>query len=187
MKSIVVVLCFLILVPAGRADAETSRELKQGDRIRVHTADSSDQYILQSIGPDTLNVVSRDGKIESNIAVAGIEEIEVRVPRSKGSGVLWGLLIGCGVGGTFGIIYAVATDNEVDTDCGSPGDICNETIKGARAVGYATAFAVPFMALGAVIGASSPGERWERVEYPGSVSIGPGRDGAVVVQYTFSF
>lgn len=187
MQKFVVVLCFLILVPAGRTDAETGRELEQGDRIRVHTADSSEQYIFQSIRPDTLHVLSRDGEVESKIAVAEIEELEVRVPRSKGSGVLWGLLIGCAAGGTFGVIYAIATDDEVDTDCGSPGDICNDAIGAARVVGYATAIAVPFMALGAVIGASAPGERWERVEHPGSVSIGPGRDGAVVVQYTFSF
>jgi hypothetical protein len=189
MERKMVMVCATLVALAAPAFAGTERQLEQGDRVRVETADSRREYTLSAIQPDTLYVTPRGGGVVSPIAMKEVEKLELRVPRSKGVGALWGALIGGGVGGAAGMLYAIATWDEADADCGpSPVDeFCDTSISAWRVMGYTFAFGMPAMLLGIVIGTSAPGEKWERIDPPGDVGIQPGRDGSVVVQYTLSF
>ena len=190
MKRTTVIVSAMLVLVAQQAFAEAERGLEQGDRVRVRTKDASASYTLQGFHGDTLYVLTEAGGDPTRIAVREVEKIEVRVPRSKTAGALWGVAIGGVIGGAIGMGYAIATVDEVeDVECGPElGDeVCNTSIDVARVVGYTFAFGAPGMLLGGIIGASVPGERWQRVDLPGTVSVRPGRDGTVFLEYTLSF
>lgn len=182
-----VVVCAILVLLSEQVCAETGPELKHGDRIRVQTKDSREEYTLERFHPDTLFVLPRGDNGLSRIATGQVERVEVKVPRSPGSGALWGAVIGAAIGGGIGAIYAIATWDEVETECGQFDDICDNTASGLRFIGSVTVFGLPGMLLGGIIGAAAPGERWQPIDFPGTVSVRPGVDGTVVFQYSRSF
>jgi hypothetical protein len=190
MKRSLWIVSALLLLATAPTSAEAERGLEKGDRLRVRTGGSSVMCTLQSVRSDTLFALSRDGASPIRIAVGEVRQIDVRVPRSKTRGMLWGALIGGGIMSTVGMVYAITTNDEANADfCGSNpiDEFCDTSLRAWRVVGYTFAFGAPGMLLGGIIGAAAPGERWEHIDLPGALTVRPRMDGTVLLEYTLSF
>ncbi len=176
----------MVLLPANGI-AQTGHGFKEGDRLRISTAGNRESYVLERFSPDTLYVQGEKDKQSSSIAFGEIEKLEIRAPRSKGTGALIGAGIGGAIGATIGMIYGLATWDDVDADCGDPWNACSNTASSARVIGIIGAVGIPCMAVGALIGAVAPGQTWKQVELGGSLSMYIERGRELRVQYSRSF
>jgi hypothetical protein len=188
MKRPVLIAGCMIVLTALPAFAKEAHRLERGDRLRVHTDEASVLCTLQSVGLDTIHALGRDGTSPIHFLTGDVRKIDVRVPRSQTIGMLRGAVIGGGLLGTIGLVYAIATSGDVDP-CGTNpvGEICNSGFRAWRAIGYTFAFGAPGMLIGGIIGAAAPGERWQRIDVPGRLSLRPHSDGRVYLEYSLRF
>jgi hypothetical protein len=181
-----VIAAVLVLLPV-HGIAQTGHEFKEGEKLRIRTDGESGRYVLDRFSPDTLYVQGEKDEQFRRIALGEIEKLEIRVPRSKGTGALIGAGIGGAIGATIGMIYGLATWDDVEADCGDPWDVCSNTASSARVIGIIGAIGIPCMAAGALIGAAAPGQTWRQVELGGSLSMHVERGRELRVQYSRSF
>jgi hypothetical protein len=184
---IVAIISAILVFLAVQVHAEKKHELNEGDRLRIRMMGSSDTYVLERIRPDTLFVFPQNGDGSRHIAIGQVERVDVRVPRSAGSGALRGALIGGAVGVVAGAVYGIATWDDVNVNCGELNDLCSSTASAFRFMGVITLFGAHTMLLGGFIGAVAPGERWQRVELPGRVSMRIDAGRTVSIQYGLAF
>ncbi len=166
---------------------ETKRELNVGDHLRIQMTGSSGKYVLDRIRQDTLFVHREHDNEFQQMAFEQIERIEVRVPRSSGFGALRGAAIGGAIGGAIGALYALATWDDVNTNCGYLDEICSNTASGLRFIGSVAVFGIPGLVLGAVIGAAAPGENWQQIELTETMTIGIDANRTLFLQYSRTF
>ncbi len=186
VRVVTIVVAILILFSV-HGNADNKNELKAGDHLRIRMTGAKDKYVLDRIRPDTLYVYREHDNEFQQIVFGQIEKIEVKVPRSSGSGALRGALIGGGIGGVIGMLYAVATWDDVNTDCGQYNELCSNTASGLRFMGSVAVFGMPGMLLGAVIGAAVPGEHWQQIDLAAGMSLRIDSRSTLLVQYSKSF
>jgi len=186
VRVVAIVFAILILFSV-HGNAENKDELKAGDYLRIRLTGAREKYVLDRIRPDTLYVHREHDNEFLQIAFGQIEKVEVRVPRSSGSGALRGAVIGGGIGGMIGMLYAIATWDDVDTDCGDLDELCSNTASGLRFMGSVAVFGIPGMLLGAVVGAAAPGEHWQQIELAGGMSMRINSNRTLLIQYSKSF
>jgi hypothetical protein len=87
-------------------------------------------------------------------ALARLDRIDVRVPRSR----VRGAARGAALGALGGVLVGLAVGGYATTQCRPGDDMCGLALIGGPMLG--TMAGIPF---GAIIGASSPGKRWRRV------------------------
>jgi hypothetical protein len=177
----------ILLLATSRVYATPQTELQAGNRLRIKMSDSSKEYVLGRVSGDTLVVSSRNDDGMKRIAFDQVQRVDVRVPRSTGRGALRGALIGGMIGAGIGGVYAIATWDEVNADCGDFTPICSNGASGLRFVGSAAVFGIPGILVGAVVGAVAPGERWQSVNLPGNLTMGLGRHRQLSIQYSLAF
>jgi hypothetical protein len=151
-------IALLVLAPGDVTLAQRPAAVSTGQRVRVHWMESIRRRraigTVVEVRSDSL-VLAQPAGVRT-LALARLDRIDIRVPRSRaraavrggGLGLLGGFVVGAAVGG-----YA-ATRCEPRAD-----DMCSF----GRAVGgpvWGMMFGLPF---GAIIGAGSPGRRWQRV------------------------
>jgi hypothetical protein len=159
------------LAVPGRLAAQTSVSSVIGDTVRV-TARAVDQGIrgvLVAVRDDSL-YVRRYGRTIA-VPLSQVEWVEVRRRRSVLGGLLRGVLIGAPVGLASGYLAGELTEGSAD-DCA---DDCGliPVIYGAAGLATGTFF-------GGLLGATSPGGRWEHVSMRPSVAIAPARGGVAL-------
>ncbi len=186
MRVAAIVFAFIVLFSV-HSNAENKDELKEGDHLRIRMTGAKDKYVLDRVGPDTLYVYREHDNEFQQIAFGQIEKVEVKVPRSSGSGALRGAVIGGGIGGLIGMLYAVATWDDVNTDCGQYDELCSNTASGLRFMGAVAVFGMPGMLLGAVIGAAAPGEHWQQIDLAAGMSLRIDSRSTLLIQYSKSF
>ncbi len=186
MRVVTIVVAILIIFSV-RGNAENVHELKAGDQLRIRITGEKGKFVFDCIRLDTLYVHRKDDNAYQQIIFGQIEKIEVKVPRSSGSGALRGALIGGAVGGGIGAIYAIATWDDVNTDCGDLDELCDNTASSLRFMGSVAVFGIPGMLLGACIGAAAPGEHWQQIELAGGMSMRINSNRTLLVQYSKAF
>jgi hypothetical protein len=86
--------------------------------------------------------------------LARLDRIDVRVPRSRGRAAVRGAPLGA----LTGLFVGLAVGAYEASHCRPGNDMCGLAIIGGPVIG--TMAGIPF---GAIIGAGSPGRRWQRV------------------------
>lgn len=158
MRSWVIGLAIVLLV-AGVAGAQP---VSAGTSVRIWAPVpplSARIATFRAVRGDTIALVTAapgarmDGAGELLVPLATVSRLEVRMPRSAGRGAwrgAWrGALAGTAVGLVIGL-FGVAADN-----CGLEGPCSSLLLLFAPPAGFAGGLAV-----GAVIGAAHPGDRW---------------------------
>jgi len=186
MRILAVAVAMLLLFTA-RVYAETEHELEVGVRLRIRTSGVTAEYVLEAIGADSLTVLGRNDSELRQLAFDQVQRIDMRVARSPGWGAIRGAAIGGAIGAVGGAIYAVSTWDDVDVDCGPFDETCSAAASGLRFVGSVGIFGMSGMLIGGVVGAMSPGERWQSVNLPVSIGISFDDDRALYVQFSFAF
>jgi hypothetical protein len=97
------------------------------------------------------------------------------------------MAIGGMAGAGIGAAYAIATWDEVNTDCGQLDDICDNTAAGLRFIGSVGIFGIGGMAVGAVLGAAIRGNRWQTINVPLRIGRADDACGTIIVRYSCSF
>jgi hypothetical protein len=143
--------------PCDVAVAQRPAAVSVGHRVRVHWMESIRRRraigTVLELRADSLALAQPAGL--RTFAVARLDRIDVRVPRSRvraafrGAGL--GLLAGIAVGLAVGSYAATA-------GCHPRNDMCGLALLGGPVLG-----AMAGIPLGAIVGAGSPGRRWQRV------------------------
>jgi hypothetical protein len=167
--------------------AQTKHKLKAGDNVRIKMVGHTDEYRLESIGDDTLLVRRRSNDEMSKIPTSQVLAVQVKVPRSAGSGALRGLMIGGAIGAGAGLVYGLATWDEVNADCGRLDQLCEDTASFLKLMGSVAVFGLPAMAIGAAVGSASPGTHWQPAELTRTISVGFNANRTVFIQFSRTF
>jgi hypothetical protein len=185
--SMIVLMMLLFSGAVSARGGQPSRGPDEGDEVRVTIAGKRSVCTLSGAGPDSIRVAGMKSGGQRSIALDDIEKLEVKAPRSRGSGALIGAGIGGAIGATIGLVYGLATWDDVDADCGDPWDACQNTTSSLRVVGIIGAVGIPCLLAGAIIGSAAPGSTWTEVEPRSGLDIGFGRDQALMVLYRLTF
>ena len=180
------VLCLLALLCSLAGGGVWAQEapIAPGNRVRVWTgADAQGKPsgkptvgMLTAWTADSvvLNTRNTDGFGIPRYMVSRIDQSAGRAPQLlKGAG--YGLLIG----GASGALIGYATGD--DTDCFVCFTAEQNAVVGAALLGVAGTV------LGAIVGALSPGERWERVSLPAQLSVEPTGVSRATLSASFQF
>jgi hypothetical protein len=185
------ILCFslLLLAPLASFAAQDVPSLAPGARVRVTTLEHHPEIshlftdvkirhtgTLIALNADTL-LLKPDGQSSPRmIPLAHVTGLDMsRGWASRGERATMGSGIGFLVGG---VILAIAGGTALEENSGSPG---------ARMILFMIG-GVPGAAIGAVVGESTAGERWEQVPLERiRVSVAPQRHGGVRLAASFIF
>jgi hypothetical protein len=170
---------------AGTAlPAQEPFSVMPGQRVKVRSPAVAGEFIVRSSSSDTLVLGTMTGNETYSVPTESITRLAVNAgPRSRsaalGRGLGFGFLAGAAVGAMLG--YA-----DGDDEC-AEGDWCildlsagDKAVVGGAVIGGLGA------AIGALVGAFYPGERWERVPVR-RVAAGPGPGGGFAAAVSLAF
>jgi hypothetical protein len=142
-------------VPSVGHSQEDTR-IAQGTRVRIEWMGTTQRHravgTVHELRADSLVLADRAGV--RTFALARLSRIDVRVPRSRGRGAARG----AGLGALAGLAVGLAVGAYGATHCRAS-DMCGY----GWVVGSAIGGPIVGLALGAIVGAGAPGERWQRV------------------------
>ena len=167
MRTAGLFLSLLILVGPTPGQGQLLRE---GELVKISSSIVKGTLVVVDADGEVLVLQSLDGREEMNVPVASVRRLAAyRGPRSRGAGALrgggYGLLIGGAVGAASGIVSG-------DDDCDSSVPCILPMTAGEKAAAGGLVLGVVGGALGLLIGAAVPGDRWERIDLPSQVEVG---------------
>jgi hypothetical protein len=167
----------VVALVSSAALADDGLQPAPGTRVRITSSDSRLTGKIVAASPDALIVSVKKGREPVTVARDAITRFELGHRRTSGKGALRGAGIGLLAGGVGGAALGVALDSPDDWFSG-----------GELAAGGAIVFGGAGALIGALVGAASPGERWEtvpthRVRVGLTPRIGRGRGLALSVSF----
>ena len=149
--------------------------VREGDRVRISSSIVKGTLVVVDVNGEVLVLQPLDGREVVGVPLASVQRLAAyRGPRPRGAGALrgggYGLLIGGVVGAASGFADG---DDECDgaVPCFLPMTARQKAAAGGLALGIVGG------ALGLLIGAVAPGDRWESIDLPIGVEagmVGPG-------------
>ena len=172
--TIALVILALALPASGALRAQSTAPAAVGERVRITTPSQRGSYRIVgsvvAVQGDTLMLQSREVPTPRPVAFGEISTLEVSLG-SRGNvrrGLLYGAVIGAGVGG----VLAAATYQK--PDCAGATWICGdaEPHRTGEAVAGGIVGALAGLAVGGLWGATHPSERWVRRPLGGATRVG---------------
>jgi hypothetical protein len=195
MRFCTAVLAFLCVATTQAAAAEDSISAapaispQKGDRVRVEALGIEGVFVVEDIQPEFLVLRDPDGIMPQKVRIADITSLAIGVPNSPARGAAHGAAIGALIGLLSGFVtgFAVGDDPGYEDDSNSDGDLYLSAESKAWVYGGTLCAAGAF--IGAIVGASMPGEQWNPVPLNARLdaSAGAARNGTVRIGIAFSF
>ncbi|HEX6309798.1 MAG TPA: hypothetical protein VFZ69_16610 [Longimicrobiales bacterium] len=160
--------------------AAQSAPVRAGDEVRVQSRAAAGRFTVTAVTSGILTLCDSAANCVG-VPVGDVTELEVfRGPRSgwagAGRGAGYGFLAGAGAG----ILIGLASGDD-DPRSWFALSAEEKAFMGGVLLGGAGGI------IGALIGVSAPGERWERVDLRRDATVSASRDGGVAVGYTLRF
>lgn len=169
-----------LLAPTSLLAQVTQPPVQEGDRVRVLADGARGVFTVIRVDVDTLTLESPSSVGPRRLGVHSIRRLHVnRGPRSVGAGALRGAGMGLGVGAITGAIFGLASGDDEGSFIAFSAE--------QKALVFGVTFGLGGAALGGVLGAALPGERWERVSVGEGLSLVPTGNGALAVSYSYRF
>ncbi len=153
---------FVLIVLSACVTQVKGEELSPGEHVLILHDGEKQRFILKSIQPRDLEVEEIKFGIVRRIPFSKIEMIEVRTPRTTGSGIR----VGAGLGFVIGVAVGMGVGLIMGDD--------NEGMYRFRAEEKGILLAIPCSLIGAITGGIwkgiNPGMRWKSVDLPVSTS-----------------
>lgn len=158
---------------ASALEAQVTRSLNVGDRIRVRASGEARKLVLVSVSPETLVVRSPVGTVPETLLLSGIDRLDVGRKRTTWQGAGRGAGYGALLGFIGGAVVGLASGDD------KPEDFFAFSAE-EKAAGLGVLLAGVGLIGGAAVGAIAPGERWDRVfESRNHVRLSPDARGDV--------
>ncbi len=175
------IICALLslasLAPSAAHAKTASRQVMEGDRVRLSSWRYKGTYIVEELRSDTLTLsrVSPSGE-PLVLPLSGISSLKVARARSKGEGAMRGGGIGFIIGSAGGALIGFASRDDPQ-DGWEPLSMT----AGEKAFAGALLLGTSGLVVGSIIGLSSPGEKWVRVDPGPCAGLCRDRNGALAL------
>lgn len=169
----------LFLAFATQLEAQTV-VVRGGDVVRVQSTSAVGRFTVDRIGSGRILLRDTAGSIV-DVPLDEVSDLRVlRGPRSAGAGALRGAGYGLLVGGGAGVAIGLMSGDD-------PPDQWFAFTAEEKAAMMGVLLGAGGAVIGALIGVSAPGERWERVSPGETTRVLPSGDGGITVGYTVRF
>ncbi len=196
MRYLLALLAMVLVAGAGAAAAAAAAEdslsaapaisPQKGDRVRVEALGIEGVFVVEDIQPEFLLLRDPDGIMPQKVRIADITSLAIGAPNSPARGAARGAAIGALIGLLSGFVTGFAMGDDPDNDGNSDGDWSFTVTAEGKAWAYGGMLCAAGAFIGAIVGASMPGEQWEAVSLNGKPDIGMARDGTVRIGVAFS-
>jgi hypothetical protein len=159
---------------------------QKGDRVRVEALGIEGIFVVEDVQPEFLVLRDPDGVMPQKVRIADITSLAIGAPNSPARGAAHGAAIGALIGLLSGFVtgFAVGDDPGYDDDSNSDGDLYLSAETKAWVYGGTLCAVGAF--IGAIAGASMPGEQWNPVPLNPRLDAGAARNGTVRIGIAFS-
>jgi len=173
-------LCFSLLIAGTAAAQQMLQPVRSGDQVRIRAGTISGEFTVVGYGEREMMLQAAPTEPVVEVPFASVTRLHVnRGARSSGAGLVRGagrgLLIGGGIGAVTGFASGDDTGSFFVFTAEDKAMILGVLLGGAGAV------------VGGLVGAVSPGDRWERVDNRTRLHVAPRNDGGVAVALTRRF
>ncbi len=153
----------LVLADPEPSLSQQPTPVEIGARVRLRPEGAGQRWVvgqLLAVSEDSVRLLAGDPPDSVALGLPSLASFDVSMGQRRQTGR--GAMIGLGIGAVAGILLGASTGSECD-DCFSPGPGPGES-----AVAGGVLFGALGAGIGALIGRSSQGERWEAVPQPWS-------------------
>jgi len=198
MRHFLALLAMVLVVGTGAAasqaaaaedslSADAGLSLQRGDRVRVEALGIEGIFVVENIQPEVLVLRDPDGIMPQKVRIEDISSLAIGIPNSPARGAAHGAAIGALIGLLSGFVTGVAMGDDPDNDGNSDGDWSFTATAGGKAWEYGGTLCAVGAFIGAIVGASMPGEQWNPVPLNARLDAGAARNGTVRIGVAFSF
>ena len=173
----VLLAAMMAAILTGSLPAQEVLAVSPGQRVKVRSPDARGVFVVQSAAADTLVLAASSGETRA-VPIASISQFEVSAGErtrlggfARGAG--FGLLIGAGVGGAWGLA-------DGDDDCAEASWCFIEFSAAEKAMLGGAVLGSLGAIIGGVFGVANPGEHWRRVPLR-RVAVAPSSGGFAAV------
>jgi hypothetical protein len=169
----------LLLAVGAPAHAQALAQISADDRIRVKSTQGSGTFtVLENRGHSLVVARGRGDTLE--LPLAAMQRLSVEgEPRTAGAGAARGAGIGALIGGSLGVALGLAAGDDTE------GFVQFSAPEKAMALGLIMGGGG--LLGGLIIGALSPGTRWDPVELRQRVVVAPSAGGRISIGYAVAF
>jgi hypothetical protein len=190
-RCLLLALVIVFVAAAAAAAAATSVEgeelpLQPGDRVRVGAYGMERIFVVEELLPEALMLRDPDGIMPQKVRIGDISSLAIGVPNSPARGAAHGAVIGALIGLLSGFVTGFAVGDDPGYDENSNSELTLEMSAEGKAWAYGGTLCAAGAFIGAIVGASLPGERWESIPLNGKLVAGMARDGTARVGIAFS-
>jgi hypothetical protein len=185
MRFCIAALVFLRLSAAAVA-AGSELPLQPGDRVRVGAYGMERIFVVEELLPEELVLRDPDGIMPQKVSIGDISSLAIGVPNSPARGAAHGAVIGALIGLLSGFVTGFTVGNDPGYDDDSNSELTLEMSAEGKAWAYGGTLCAAGAFIGAIVGASMPGERWESIPLDAQFDAGAARNGTVRVGVAFS-
>ena len=159
---------------------------QKGDRVRVEALGIEGVFVVEDIQPEFLVLRDPDGIMPQKVRIADITSLAIGVPNSSARGAAHGAAVGALIGLLSGFVTGFAMGDDPDNDGNSDGDWSFTATAEGKAWAYGGTLCAAGAFIGAIAGASMPGEQWNPVPLNPRLGAGAARNGTVRIGVAFS-
>ena len=162
--------------------AQQPWSVEPGQRVRISSGGEQGGFVVQAVGSGELMLAEVGSDRTVRMPTASISRLDVsRGPRSRSAGFGRGFAFGFIGGALVGSVLGLASG---DGGCGGSGgwvSYCIQFSAGERALIGGGVLGALGGLTGGLIGATRPGERWQRIGRQTQWTLVPGRNGGLAV------
>jgi hypothetical protein len=143
-------------------------------------------FVVEELLPEALVLRDPDGIMPQKVRIGDISSLAIGVPNSPARGAAHGAAIGALIGLLSGFVTGFAVGNDPGSGDDSNSELTLEMSAEGKAWVYGGTLCAAGAFIGAIVGAGSPGERWESIPLNGKLVAVAARNGTIRVGVTFS-